>query len=186
MIGSLPYRSLGIFAAILLAAGGGLMLGKWKEKDYLSSLYERRDFTLLSDSGDFFRLGAVPANRLVLLVFTPDGIPVEAVKPFFEFSKHLDDFQSQGVEVFLVSRTNKEILRNFKRASGFNAPVLLDAGGAVGRVAGFWPGPNPVISWGYALVDNQFRVYFSSAEEQPIAYEKLASQLKAARLAGGR
>ena len=154
------FRSRWIFfaLALLLVGGGGLIVGKVKEREYVSALYSRKDFTLLDDGGDFFRLGSLPSQKLALLIFTPDGIPLETVKPFYEFGRHIDDLRAKGIEPFLVSRTNREIVKNFKRASRFGARILLDVGGTVGNIAGAWQQLQPVATWTYALVDREFQI----------------------------
>ena len=172
----------GFFALALLLMGGvGLVVGKVKERDYLAALYERRDFTLLDDQGEFFRLGALPEKKLALLVFTPDGIQVDTVKPFYEFGRHLEDLRGKGIEPFFVSRTNREIVKNFKRASHFGARLLLDVGGSVGKIAGAWPGMQLVSTWSYALVDREFRVLWLASSEQPMPYEQLMQELRKAK-----
>lgn len=178
-IGRFHWVTLGM--AALCAAGGGFVLGKIKERQFLESAGGKRDFMLLDDEGEFFRLAELPAGRLALLVFTPDGLPTDAVKPFFEFSRHVRELERRGVEVLLVSRTNREIVRNFKRAAGFTARYLVDAGGAVGRAAGFWPGPEPVGEWGYALVDRDFRVFWAANGEFPLSYDRIERELSALR-----
>ncbi len=175
------FKWYGVFVSLFLVCGAGLMLGKFREKDYLSALYERRDFTLLDDRGDFFRLNSMSEKKLALLVFTPDGIPVEMVKPFAEFSRHVDDLQKQGIETYLVSRTNREIVKNFKYASRFPERLLLDTGGTVGRNAGVWPSVEPVSYWAYALVDREFHVLWLKTHEFPLPYEQLIQMLKEAR-----
>jgi peroxiredoxin len=158
------------------------VLGKVKERDYLAALYERRDFTLLDDNGDFFQLSSLPRKKLALLVFTPDGIPPRDAKPFHEFSLHLGELRGQGIEALLVSRTNREIAKNFKRATRFPGRLLLDTGGSVGRNAGIWPGIELISYWGYALVDNEFHVLWTAlSENAPLGYEKLIAELKSAR-----
>jgi peroxiredoxin len=166
--------------ALLLVGLAGLAVGKRKEGDYLSALYERRDFTLLDDKGDFFRLNSLPERTLALLVFTPDGIPPETVKPFYEFGRHVDDLRLRGIEPFLVSRTNREIVKNFKRASRFSARLLLDTGGTVGRNAGVWD-YQPVATWSYALVDRTFHVLWLANSDEPMAYDELMKELRKAK-----
>lgn len=170
-----------MFASLLIVCAAGLMLGKFKEGDYLTALYERRDFTLLDDSGEFFRLNSMSPKKLALLVFTPDGIPVETVQPFAEFSKHVADLAAQGIETYLVSRTNREVVKNFKHAAHFPERLLLDTGGTVGRNAGVWPSNGPVAYWAYALVDREFHVLWMKTNEFPLPYEQLMQELKAAR-----
>ena len=169
-------------AALILTCSGGLMLGKLREKDYLSGLYERRDFTLLDDKGEFFRLNSLPEKKLALLVFTPDGIPVDTVKPFSEFAKHLGDLQAKGIEPLLISRTHREIVRNFQRAAGSSMRFLVDMSGTVGKVAGAWPGTQLVSYWAYTLVDREFHVLWQATSENgPMSYEQLMGELKKAR-----
>lgn len=170
-----------VVAFLLLAVGvAGLVVGRNREKDFIGALYERHDFTLLDDQGDFFRLGALPEKKLALLVFTPDGIPPATVKPVYEFGLHLDELRRKGIETFLVSRTNREIARNFKRAANFGARLLLDTGGVVGRNAGAW-GPQPSATWAYALVDRSFRVLWLANSDAPMSYERLLGELSRAR-----
>jgi peroxiredoxin len=172
------YRWLLIFFAALVTAGGGLYLGKLKEKDYLGRMYERRDFTLLDDGGNFFQLSKFPKNKLLLLVFLPDGLPPSLVKDFRAFSRNLVELRNLDVETLLISRSNKEVARNFKEASGFKRPLLWDPSGTVGRLVGIWPSPLPVSHWGYALLDNRFQVYWVRVSKQPLPYPKLLAELK--------
>jgi len=181
MMGILQNKWFLLGCMALVTGTGGLVMGKLREKDYISSLYERRDFTLLDDKNEFFHLNSLPEKTLALLVFTPDGIPVDTVKPMFEFGRHLDDFRKQGVEPLLVSRTNREIARNFKRAARFEARMLVDIGGFVGQNAGIWEGAAPVAYWGYALVDRNFRVYWKGVAEAPAAFEDIWAEVKKAK-----
>lgn len=161
-----------IYGCITLAvAAAGLYVGKNREGDYLGALYERRDFTLLDDQGNFFHLAKQPADKKLLLVFTPDGIPPPHVKPFYDFSRQLP--QWKDVTVILVTRTNAEVAKNFKRAASFPNPLLLDMGGTVGRIAGVWESPDPVSYWGYSLIDNAFRVYWKTASRVPLSVKEL-------------
>ena len=175
------YKWLLFALAVMGAASGGLLLGKSKEKEYLASLYRRSDFTLLTDQGDFFTLSALPAKSLALLVFTPDGIPVSAVRPFHEFAGHLSDLRKIGIETFLVSRTNREIVRNFKTASRFEAPLLLDTGGTVGRNTGIWEGLAPANYWGYALVNHAYEIFWVERSQVPLDFEELSKTLRELR-----
>lgn len=167
--------------ALIAVGGGGLLVGKVKEREYLGALYRRHDFTLLDDQGDFFRLSALPEKKLALLIFTPDGIPVETVKPFYEFSRHLDDIRQKGIEPYLVSRVHKEIVKNFKSATHFGSRLLIDVGGVVGRNAGVWQGFQPVSYWAYALVDRDFQVLWSANSDLPLSYTHLMGELNKAK-----
>lgn len=163
---------------LLLLAGSitgiaGMIIGKIKEKETLSRLYERHDFTLLDDSGNFFQLSSLPKGELALLVFTPDGIPTDTVKPFFDFSLHLAELRARGVEVFLVSRTNREIMKNFKRAARFDAPALYDPSGTVGRLTGAWPGYQLVSDWSYVLIDSSLQLIWGMRAKMPLTYADL-------------
>ncbi len=163
--------------SLFLTATLGLFLGKAKEKDYLASLYERRDFTLLDDSGDFFSISKLPERTLALLVFTPDGIPVSAVKPFADFSSRLDELKQMGIEAIMISRTNREIVKNFKKAAHFPNRLLLDIGGTVGRNTGIWEGFGAVPYWGYALVNNRNEVLWMGRSDSVMSFEELKKTL---------
>ncbi len=126
MFGNFRYRWVFVLAALLMAAGGGLMFGKWKEKDSISRLYARTDFTLLTDDGEFFQLSKLPKEKLLLLVFTPDEIYPATVKQFHKFSLEVSRLEKLGIEVKMISRTNREIARNFKQAAQFTRPLLVD------------------------------------------------------------
>jgi peroxiredoxin len=167
-----------LFAVVsIIVASAGLYLGKTREKDYLSGIYGRTDFTLLDDSDDFFRLSALPANERLLLIFTPDGIHPATVPAFMAFSRHLEDFRQRHIRVALITRTNKEIVANFKRASGFKGKVLYDLSGTVGRIVGVWPSLQPVTHWGYVLLDAQFNQHFVQVANAPVSYEELIAQI---------
>lgn len=175
------FKWLFAVCALMAAAAGGLYVGKAKEGEYFSALYSRRDFTLLDDNGDFFTLSSVPERTLVLLLFTPDGIPVEAVRPIHEFSRHLDNLKKMGIETMLISRTNRDIVRNFKQAARFPGRLLLDTGGTVGRNAGIWEGFAPVPYWGYVLVNHRFEVLWLLRQERPLTFGELKKALEDAR-----
>lgn len=177
MLGNPRFKWYLLAAAAMVVGLAGLGVGKSRERQILTAMYERRDFTLLDDQGDFFRLGSLPERQLALLVFTPDGIPPAMVKPFYEFGQHVDDLRQRGIEPFLVSRTNREIVKNFKSASHFGARLLLDTGGTVGRIAGAWE-MAPVATWAYALVDRTFHVLWLANSDAPMAYEQLLGELK--------
>lgn len=172
------YRWLAIFFAALITAGGGLFLGKMKEKDYVGQMYARKNFTLMDDKGELFELSKFPGNKLLLLIFTPDALPPRQVKPFADFSKRLGQLKSLDVESMIVTRTNREIARNFKEASGFPSRMLVDTSGTVGRLVGIWPDNRAVTYWGYALADNQLRVYWAATSQVPMQYDALLTELK--------
>jgi len=175
------YKWFFMVAVLLVTGLGGMLLGKSKEADYLKSLYERRDFTLLDDAGNFFSISSLPEKTLALLVFTPDGIPLDSVKPIYRFSLHLEDLKKMGIETMMVSRTNREIVKNFKQAARFPAPLLLDTGGTVGRNTGIWEGAEAVAYWGYVLVNRRNEVLWLARENEPMEFEKLKRQLLEAR-----
>lgn len=172
------YRWLLIFFAALVTAGAGLFLGKMKEKDYVGQMYARKDFTLMDDKGELFQLAKFPADKLLLLVFTPDALPPSEVKPFREFSRRLGELKGLDVESMMVTRTNREVARNFKEASGFSSRLLVDTSGTVGRLVGIWPQPDTVRYWGYALVDNRLQVYWAATSQTPMEYGRLLEELK--------
>lgn len=171
------YKWIWLVLSLMLTATVGLIMGKSKEKDYLAGLYERRDFTLLDDAGDFFSISKLPERTLALLVFTPDGIPVNAVRPFYEFGRHVDDLRKMGIETMLVSRTNREVVKNFKAAARFPARLLLDTGGTVGRNTGIWEGFEAAPYWGYALVNNRNEVLWLERSEGVMSFEALKKTL---------
>lgn len=164
--------------AAMVTAGGGLLLGKFKEKDYIAQLYRRQDFTLLDSQGNFFQLAKFPEEKLLLLVFTPDGIHPVFVKAFRELSSHLKELSALDVEVMLITRTSREIARNFKEAAQFQSTLLLDPSGTVGRNIGIWPSPEPVNFWGYALIDNRLQVYWTKTNNYPLNFAQIMTELR--------
>jgi peroxiredoxin len=172
-------RWIWLLLAALLAAAAGFVFGQLKNQDYLAQLYQRTDFTLLDDKGEFFQLSQFPERRHLLLIFTPDGIPPADVKPFHELTKQAGSLG--GVEVMLITRTNREIARNFKEAAGFQGRLLVDASGTVGRIAGIWPGIDPVSHWGYALIDRDFRLYWVTTASRVLSYQEVRDRVERAR-----
>ena len=158
-------------------AGAGLYVGKLKEGSYFGKLYERSDFILMDDQGDFFQLSKFDRNKLLLLIFTPDSIHPSAVRPMYEFSKGINNLKSLGIEVVLVSRTNREIVRNFIRASAFPGKFLVDMSGSVGRLAGLWE-LSATNDWGYALMDNHFQIFWKQKSPQILNWENLISEIQ--------
>ncbi|MGZ3694992.1 MAG: hypothetical protein ACXWQO_12595 [Bdellovibrionota bacterium] len=169
------YFLLGIVA--LCVAISGLMVGRQREKAYLEALETHHDFTLIDDADDFFRLNSLPKDERLLLIFTPDGIPTNTVKAFFDFSLHLSDLAKDKIRVRLVTRTNRDIVANFKRAAHFDERVLLDVGGTVGSAAGAWTMLNPTTQWTYVLTDSQFHIFWRKAAEAPLSYEQIKAEL---------
>lgn len=158
----------------LLVAMAGLVVGRRKEKAYLASMNTHGDFMLMDDTENFFELSKMPAGKRLLMIFTPDGIPTNSVAAFHAFSRHLTDFAKQGIEVKLVSRTNKDIVMNFREAARFEGRVLFDVGGTVGRIATAWPTNNLVNDWTYILTDNKFNILYGARAPEPMSYEELA------------
>jgi peroxiredoxin len=161
----------------VLVSAAGLLVGKKKEKAYLESLETYHNFTLLDDNDQLFELNKFPANQRLLLIFTPDGIPTDSVKATYDFGTHIADLAKKKTSVRLVTRTNKEIVANFKRVARFDAPVLYDMSGVVGRAAGIWPGLDPVDYWGYSLIDNQFHIFWQKTSVEPLSYQEVLTNL---------
>jgi peroxiredoxin len=172
------YRWFIVIFVALITGAAGLMTGKLKEKDYLGQLYARSDFTLLDDQNEFFQLSKFPSARLLLLIFTPDTLHPKLVKPFAEFSRHLNEFKAMGIDVMMITRTNREIARNFKEAARFSSRLLIDNSGTVGRNIGVWPDANPVKTWGYVLMDNKLQVYWATTDTVPKAFPELMKEFK--------
>jgi peroxiredoxin len=172
-------RWIWLLVAGLITAISGLLIGQLKSKDYLAQLYQRNDFTLLDDSGDFFQLSKFPDKKFLLLVFTPDGIHPDFVKPFFEFSKQAKNLL--GVEVMLISRTNRDIVRNFRDGSAFKGRLLLDTSGSVGRVTGIWPSMEAVSHWGYVLTDRDFQLYWTTTASRVLSYQEVRDRVEKLR-----
>jgi peroxiredoxin len=172
------YRWIVMLFALALAAGGGLFFGKWKEKDAISKLYSRPDFTLLTDAGEFFQLSKFPKEKLLLLVFTPDGISPSVVPTFSKFSLEIPKLEKIGIEVKMISRTNREIARNFKNAARFKNSLLVDTSGSVGRNLGLWPDMNPVKTWGYGLINNQMQLFWAATDTEPMMVHEIIEELQ--------
>lgn len=161
-----------VFFSVL---GIGLFVGKVKDSDRIIKMYERQNFTLLDDSGGFFRLSDFPKEKKLLLIFTPDGILPPDVVPFFQFSKFLPRLQKEKIDVALITRTNKEIVKNFKQAAKFPERILLDESGTVGKLIGVWPDPTPVDYWSYALTDANFKLYWLTTTKQILGVDEILS-----------
>lgn len=162
-----------VVIGLLLAAGSGLIVGKMREGDFIAQMYERKDFILLDDNGDFFHLKKVPQDRKVLLIFTPDLLRVDFALPFAEFAKFLPELKEKGVDPLLITRISKDIVANFKRSTRFSGRILLDPSGTVGKLTGAWPGSEAVRDWGYVLLDNQFKVHWAARSAKPLQYTEL-------------
>lgn len=163
---------LALMCTVIVSAAG-LLVGKQKEKAYFESLETYHNFTLLDDSDNVFELNKFPANQRLLLVFTPDGILPSTVRAMYQFGTHIPELAKKKTSVRMVTRTNKEVVANFKRAAQFEAPVLYDMSGVVGRAAGIWPTLDPVDYWGYALIDNQFHIFWQKTSPEPLSYEEV-------------
>lgn len=163
---------------VLLGVSGiGLFVGKWKNSDSVSQMYSRQDFSLLDDSGAIFRLKDLPKEKKLLLIFTPDGLPPIEVVAFFNFSQNLFKLQKLGIEVVLITRTNREIVRNFKLAAKFPGRILLDPSGSIGKLVGVWPEPTPVDYWAYALVDSNFKGFWLTTNKVLFSIDDVLKKL---------
>lgn len=163
----------------VLVAGSGFLLGNFQNKDYVARIYDRSDFILLDHEGEFFQLSKFPANKLLLLVFTPDGIPPADVKPMYQFARNVPKLE--GVEVMLITRTNREIVKNFRAASHFEGKILVDASGTVGRILGIWPSQESVSHWGYALIDREFRGYWVTTTPRILTFDEVRERVEKVR-----
>ena len=151
--------------AFLIISALGYFFGKIRGAGFIEQMYERRNFTLLEDNGNFFELKSLPEKRLALLIFTPDAIPSNMVKPLFDFGRAEEFFRSKNIELILVTRTNSEIVKNFKRATRFPGRLLIDSSGTVGRLSGVW-GEGEAKGWGYLLTDNKFGLLWRHSSPQ--------------------
>jgi len=172
------YRWVLILVCFAMAAIGGLFFGKWKEKDSISRMYARTDFTLLTDKGEFFQLSKLSKDKLLLLVFTPDELSPKLVKAFHQFFIELPRIEKLGIEVKMITRTNREIARNFKQAAGFDRDLLIDTSGTVGRNLGIWPDLQPVDTWGYGLLNSQMQLFWAATDTQPMTVSEIIDELK--------
>ena len=128
-----------------------------------------------------FCAGVDRAIEIVERALSIHGAPIYVRHEVVHNKFVVDDLRAKGIEPFLVSRTNREIVKNFKRASRFGARILLDVGGTVGNIAGAWQQLQPVATWTYALVDREFRLLWVASADQPMAYDGLIKELKKAR-----
>ena len=161
-----------------MAAVGGLFFGKWKEKDSISKMYARTDFTLLTEKGELFQLSKFPKEKLLMLVFTPDELSPKLVKIFHQFALELPRLEKLGIEVKMISRTNREIARNFKEAARFDRDLLVDTSGSVGRNLGIWPDLQPVETWGYVLMNSQIQLFWAATDTHPMTVSEIIDELK--------
>ncbi len=172
------YRWVLILICFAMAAIGGLFFGKWKEKDSIARMYARTDFTLLTEKGEFFQLSKLSKDKLLLLVFTPDELSPKLVKVFHQFFLELPRLEKLGIEVKMITRTNREIVRNFKQSAGFDRDLLIDTSGTVGRNLGIWPDLHPVDTWGYGLLNSQMQLYWAATDTQPMTVSEIIDELK--------
>lgn len=173
-------RWVWFLVSALITAAAGLVLGQFRSKDYLSQLYQRSDFILLDDKGDFFQLSKFPEKKKLLLVFAPDDPSPSDVKPFYDFWKKAAKWP--GADVMLLSRGNKDTILNFRDGAAFSGRVLFDASGSTGRILGAWPDAAPVKYWSYFLLDRDFQVFWSVKSERVLSYAEVSSAAEKAML----
>lgn len=157
---------------VVVIAAMGIIFGKIRGAGFIEQMYERKNFTLLDDKGDFFELKNLPEKRFALLIFTPDAIPTNMVQPLYDFGKTKEFFQVKNIELILVTRTNSEIVKNFKRASKFPGRLLIDTSGTVGKIAGVWE-DKVAIHWSYILTDNKFHIYWQEKSPQVLSLREV-------------
>jgi peroxiredoxin len=170
-------RHWGLWAVVLVVGLAGLFVGQWRQEDRIRGYYRKVDFSLLDDKGEIFHLKDFPADRLLLLVFTPDGLPTNHVSPFARFNEKINELKERNIEVMVVTRTHREISRNFLLAAGYQGRLLHDLGGTVGGKVGVWDGFKPSPRWGYGLMDRTFSLHWTETAPLPLAASEILQAL---------
>lgn len=147
-----------------LSAAAGLKYAKEREKEFLGRLYSRKNFTLLDDRGNIFELAK--QKDYILLVFTPDGLPPADVKPMRTFAEHRSKFKDSKIQLVMITRTNREIARNFRDGARFPGILLTDPSGSVGKWLDIWKDPNPVDYWAFTLINNKLDLLWGEASRE--------------------
>lgn len=150
-------------AAVLCAIaviGAGNYLWKLKKEDVLKKMNTVKDFSLLDAEGKFFQFSKTPADQKILFIFTADHPTQEDVNSLFTLSKKEESFAKKKIQLILISRGHVDTIKNFRKASRFHGPLLLDASGSVGRIFGAWPTIAESPMWLSVLTDNGMHVYW--------------------------
>ena len=170
-------RRIGIVSVLIMVVVGGLIFGRVKEATYLPMLNERKDFLLQDYKGEFFHLSKMPKEKVYLLIFTPDEIFQKSVGPMAEFNLALKQIREKKVEVVWITRTNRDIVLNFRSACGFPGTLLIDMGGTVGKRFDLWPTIDTVRTWGYALVNSEGEVFKTLRSENVLTAQEVINLL---------
>lgn len=171
------FKLLALIVGCVVAAGAGQVYWMGKKDKVMEELYSRKGFMLLDDKGAIFRTASIKHDERLLLIFTPDILQQKDVRPLWELGKKLNAIEKKNVEVALISRVDKDIVRNFARAARWPAQILFDPSGSVGRLTHAWPGIASVKNWGISIVDKDFRVYWTLTADEVIPAEELLKKL---------
>ncbi len=174
-------RNLPLAVLCTLCVIATLFAGNWywnrQKGDFFRRLYGRGSFSLLDGDGKIFNTHDLPANQKVLFVFTPDGIPVSAVKPFRVFVKEIEREEEGKLQLVVVSRVHKDIVKNFLRAARFHGRLLLDPSGGLGRYLGARDSLESTHDWTVVLSDHDLKVTWSSSGKEVPSFKDLSKKL---------
>jgi len=173
-------RKLPIILLTFVMAAGAIWAGNmyWNQKkgDFFRRLYARKSFTLIAGDGKIFDTKDFPKDKRILLIFTPDTIPVSAVKPFRFLLRDLQRSRGGGIYLAVTSRVHEDIVRNFLHAAGFTGKVLLDPSGSLGRYLGAWPSMEPAQDWTFVLVDHELKAKWAVAKKEVPDYKEFGDR----------
>ncbi len=172
-----PLLTLTVALVVIAIIGGGHYLWTQKKDSVFLEMDTVRSITLLQDDGKFFSSNAFPAGRKILFIFTPDIISPSEVKAFANLANATPILEKKNIELILVSRVHKDIVKNFKYAAPFSGKLLLDASGTLGRLYGAWPGMNPVLQWHYVITDRSLRPESKFSSPNALGFSDLKKYL---------
>ena len=151
----------------------GNMYWNKKKAGFFQKLYSRTSFSLMDGEGKIFETKNLPKDRPSLLIFTPDAIPVAAVKSFRQLLREIKKSRGSEVNLVVVSRTHEDIVRNFLHAAQFEGTILFDPSGVLGRFLGAWPNMQSVDDWSLSLVNNELKAKWTVVKKEVPNYKEL-------------
>ena len=97
---------------------------------------EAPDFTLMTGSGQQFRLSDLRGRLRVMLVFYPKDFTSGCTSQLTHIQQHIDHFRQAGIEPFGVSADDAQSHQQFCEAHGFDFDLLVDADLKVAKAYG--------------------------------------------------
>lgn len=128
---------------------------------------EAPDFTLMTGSGEEFRLSDLRGQLRVMLVFYPKDFTPGCTGQLTHIQRHIDQFRKAGIEPFGVSADDAESHRKFCAEHGFDFELLVDPDLEVAKAYGAVKADAPGIERSVVIVGRDGTVIFAEHGAPP-------------------